>query len=776
MSRRESTRRDRAVAQERCHEPIHGVLPAKVQALDDEEGLGRVKLLYPTLGDDVVSDWVRLGPLYAGAGRGAFFVPELGDEVLVMFLDGHIDRPRIVGSLWSTSATPPVGGDEENDHKEVHTRSDHVWHFDESEQTQGILLETGDSNHRTHHDTKTDRIVVEGRTGDIRIAAPKGTIRLQGKQVVLRSTEDTAIDAGKALSVLGDTDGWVQATEQLTGAAATVATKHAGLEVQGGQSITLTAGFIGLNEGAPVSPISGLKLSVKGSVAEVAQGLDIPDIAAVLEDPQGTLADFISGGLKDLAGFGLDKLGLKVLGDLWPKIKDIAGQVWGVLKEVPIIGDYLGMGEAMVDNLFDSLGAVLTGQMNDFGEAPRGNVACRRKLPVSDAWILWRHERKDKIVDGYMRYENDADLTLPLEGLLRQFAPRVYECSDDTRAISIDTLLGRGQWSGDRFDIDDDLHEGAPGLPNEGHYLSAWKIDNHMFQVEVGFLRATGYLGTVDPTDPLVFEHEGDGERAFLYFQLDDSVIVEGEAPPLRPGNPEAKPRVVTTVGAPSEEREFRRARLIAIVGKGHNESRRYGWDRLQIEGTTTPRLTVARGAHSTYISGGLHPVFPFIAPLELEYVATPGDSGVEPFEACQIADSRQAALIYDRPDEHRWGKYKLWPTTAYPVWSPWPDTAQMPGRLKHSSAHPCGDDPSCPVDGDCSSEPWSGDEVEVSELPAPAEPIGLQSGTPVVEGPGVPHQDRAAVRAGVVGWRREEEERNRLLYTLKLKGGGDAS
>jgi uncharacterized protein involved in type VI secretion and phage assembly len=43
----------------------------------------------------------------AGKGRGAFFMPEVDDEVLVAFEHGDFDHPFIVGFLWNGVDQPP---------------------------------------------------------------------------------------------------------------------------------------------------------------------------------------------------------------------------------------------------------------------------------------------------------------------------------------------------------------------------------------------------------------------------------------------------------------------------------------------------------------------------------------------------------------------------------------------------------------------------------------------------------------------------------------------
>jgi phage baseplate assembly protein gpV len=51
--------------------------------------------------------WARVATLSAGPDRGTWFVPEVGDEVLVAFEAGDPHRPYVLGSLWNANARPP---------------------------------------------------------------------------------------------------------------------------------------------------------------------------------------------------------------------------------------------------------------------------------------------------------------------------------------------------------------------------------------------------------------------------------------------------------------------------------------------------------------------------------------------------------------------------------------------------------------------------------------------------------------------------------------------
>ncbi|MFT3766879.1 MAG: type VI secretion system tip protein TssI/VgrG [Minicystis sp.] len=94
---------------------IRGVQTAMVvgppgeEIYTDEHGRVRVQFPWDRLGkrDDKSSCWIRVGQTWAGPGWGALFIPRIGHEVLVDFIDGNPDRPVIVGSVYHGTNKPP---------------------------------------------------------------------------------------------------------------------------------------------------------------------------------------------------------------------------------------------------------------------------------------------------------------------------------------------------------------------------------------------------------------------------------------------------------------------------------------------------------------------------------------------------------------------------------------------------------------------------------------------------------------------------------------------
>ncbi|MCY0388381.1 type VI secretion system tip protein TssI/VgrG [Robbsia sp. Bb-Pol-6] len=76
------------------------------------DDLGRVKVRFHwdrhAARDENSSCWVRVAQAVAGQGWGQLFLPRVGHEVLVSYIDGDPDRPLVTGSVYNDTHTPPV--------------------------------------------------------------------------------------------------------------------------------------------------------------------------------------------------------------------------------------------------------------------------------------------------------------------------------------------------------------------------------------------------------------------------------------------------------------------------------------------------------------------------------------------------------------------------------------------------------------------------------------------------------------------------------------------
>ncbi|MFB7849454.1 VgrG-related protein [Streptomyces sp. NPDC056053] len=85
-----------------------GLVSGTVTDTHDPDGSGRVKVRFPWLSDEYASDWARTAQS-GGTSGGEAFIPEVGDEVLVGFEHGHLDRPYVLAGLYNGKDRPSQG-------------------------------------------------------------------------------------------------------------------------------------------------------------------------------------------------------------------------------------------------------------------------------------------------------------------------------------------------------------------------------------------------------------------------------------------------------------------------------------------------------------------------------------------------------------------------------------------------------------------------------------------------------------------------------------------
>ena len=83
--------------------------PAGEEIYTDKYGRVKVQFHWDREGkyDENSSCWIRVSQAWAGAGWGGMYIPRIGQEVIVEFLEGDPDRPIITGRVYNASQTPP---------------------------------------------------------------------------------------------------------------------------------------------------------------------------------------------------------------------------------------------------------------------------------------------------------------------------------------------------------------------------------------------------------------------------------------------------------------------------------------------------------------------------------------------------------------------------------------------------------------------------------------------------------------------------------------------
>ncbi|OOV16912.1 type VI secretion system Vgr family protein [Flavobacterium sp. LM4] len=159
--------------------------PAKVKDNNDPEGLGRVKVQFNWAGGNNSSEWLRMIQPHSGSGKGFYFIPEIGEEVLVGFEGSNAQNPYVLGAQYNGSETSGYA-DGQNNVKAIHTRSGIKFILNDGDGS--ILIE----------DPSGNTWKMDGQ-GNIDVNAPK-TFSVNAADINLSASKNISVNAGMNIS------------------------------------------------------------------------------------------------------------------------------------------------------------------------------------------------------------------------------------------------------------------------------------------------------------------------------------------------------------------------------------------------------------------------------------------------------------------------------------------------------------------------------------------------------------------------------------------------
>ncbi len=254
----------------------------------DEFGRIKIKFRWDHSGvtTDASSCWVRVAQAAAGAWGGTWFLPRMGDEVLVAFLDGDPDRPVVIGSVYGKDAKPPFLPGTNRAQSGIRTRSyksdsaedANLLRFEDKKDEEEILLHAQkDLTVEVENDEKRtidhDQIetIKNARTVTVKEADDTLTVEQGHRSTTVKTGNDTkTVEQGNEAHAikLGDV---------------TVKCDMGSITLEAMQKITLKVGQSTIE----LSP-SGI--TIKGPmITEEAQSLHSTKGAIIKEDAQATV-------------------------------------------------------------------------------------------------------------------------------------------------------------------------------------------------------------------------------------------------------------------------------------------------------------------------------------------------------------------------------------------------------------------------------------------------------------------------------------------------------
>lgn len=192
---------DHSVNEEARIGRIQGVVVGVVTNNQDNDGLGRVKVKFPWLSDTDESWWARIAAPMAGKQRGAYFLPEVNDEVLVAFEHGDVRFPYVLGALWNGQDAPPLtNSDGKNNIRMIQSRSGHIVKLNDEDGKETIEIIDKSQKNKIVIDTSKNTITVT-TDKDITLSAANGTIKLDAQKVEISGSQGAKLTSGGSMNV-----------------------------------------------------------------------------------------------------------------------------------------------------------------------------------------------------------------------------------------------------------------------------------------------------------------------------------------------------------------------------------------------------------------------------------------------------------------------------------------------------------------------------------------------------------------------------------------------
>lgn len=224
---------------------VNGLQIGVVKKLDaDPEGQYKIQVSVPVLQSETDGVWARLASFYGSNGLGAFFIPEIGDEVVLGYFNDDPSYPVILGSLYSSNRKPPYELTADNFIKAVVTRNKLKLEFDDEKKI--ITLITPGNNKIVISDDQKSILLQDQNSNKI---------ELNSSGIIIDSPKDIKISAKGKVTI--DAVGNIESTAKAD-------IKHQGLNINHQANV----GFSAKGNATAELSASG-QTTVKGSIVMI---------------------------------------------------------------------------------------------------------------------------------------------------------------------------------------------------------------------------------------------------------------------------------------------------------------------------------------------------------------------------------------------------------------------------------------------------------------------------------------------------------------------------
>ncbi len=183
---------------------IEGLQIGTVLKLDgDPDNEHRIQVSVPVLQAERAGIWARLMQFHGSSGIGTFFVPEVGDEVVLGYFGNDPSHPVVLGSLYSSKRAPPYALEAANNTKAFVTRCQSKIEFNEADKV--ITVTTPAANKIVISDTDKSIVLTDQNGNELKLS-PAGISLDSPKDIQLTAKGRIVLDAVGAVSITSKAD------------------------------------------------------------------------------------------------------------------------------------------------------------------------------------------------------------------------------------------------------------------------------------------------------------------------------------------------------------------------------------------------------------------------------------------------------------------------------------------------------------------------------------------------------------------------------------------
>lgn len=280
---------------------IHGLQSAIVagntagEINQDEQGRVRIQFHWDTqTSGDKTSCYVRVAQMMAGNGYGAQFIPRVGQEVLVSFIDGDPDQPIITGSVYNSKNPPPYK--EANSTKTgISTKLSGLaneLYFDDKKDNELLYM------HATKDFTKEiENNLTETIKGEL--------IQKTTKQVNVSTEDNYTLNSDKAIAAKGksislEADDKIElkvGSSKITMSSSSISIEASNIDIKASSALNLE-GMNVTSKATSANKISGVTTALEATSSNSIKGLSVAIKADTTLTAEGSLSAEFKSGLK----------------------------------------------------------------------------------------------------------------------------------------------------------------------------------------------------------------------------------------------------------------------------------------------------------------------------------------------------------------------------------------------------------------------------------------------------------------------------------------------